>query len=288
MSKIYTITKSLLQDAIPDINPGAGVLCVKLIGNKEGLSCKFIIESINRCTPVNTSHGRRSAFITGNRLEIVYATIRLEVGHMYEFIQTHISKDVKKQTVNSLYMTRWCEKYNINKEELLADLGVWKQNTKLSVGISRQNGVYLFVDTNRQDYYTAFTEYWNAEDIHKEHQSSLIEMLIDVAIFTALNRIDRMILYRQVVSSLCLPISDRRKSDKDITIYETILSGICYETCELRDGISCYGGDGRTLVKGEIDGEWIVTGGKRRKDSNLIKEQMNVNLVLGSLVATIV
>lgn len=215
-----------------DMSPGRGTLLVPVPDKVDFLAeATRITDALKRSIPVDNSYMRRSHFLVTHSKQLVYGTIRHEVTRAVEAYNRHSGRGEHIPIMNDLYLRRWFDKYGFDREQVLASLGVaGNLNTTFTLGTTPKGGRFLFI-INDPDYLRIhFNKYWEQIVKGRPSKSLIFELVVDIAIMTALDHVNRLLLYYQLAQEL----GWQRviKPEKQLS---TPLCGIAYEHWELFD-----------------------------------------------------
>lgn len=199
------ITPGIVKN--PDLcllQPGRGQLLVP-IRERPDLSewSERIFQAIRSCTPIGTSHHRRSYFLAVRSSQLVYGSMRTAVRKAVEAYNTHSGRVEHAPVINHNYLERWFMKYKLDREEVLSDVGVAHPgHTTLSFGTTRRGGRYLAIASGSPMLHDAFVRYWKDVSCGRGLKQRIFELVIDVTLFTALQEMNRTVLYHQLMQEL--------------------------------------------------------------------------------------
>lgn len=232
-------------------NPGSGVLAVRLAdGYKEG--SRLLEEAVQRAVPVEYSYGRPSPYISGKGRNIVYSYIGWEVRTLYEAWNRHMHTRHRTPIVNRTWVDEWLERMNLDKDEVINNLGVAQPLDNLCVGVTPRGGYKLVVNTFEGYNGTLFEAKWGTASGQANTETKLLAMLTDIAVLTALARLNRMAIYYAVADA-----AGWSKSHTDGHQLTTLTDGICYDLWEVHSG-EVRVPDGEAFLMPADTDSWLV------------------------------
>lgn len=221
MSRIPIHTE-LTTEALAAMRPGHGWFAARLASVERKDLPSLIRKALAEMIPVLTSFGRRSPYIEGPLSGRIFAAIRAEVEPVYEYARKHTDRDLRMPTINMAYLSNWCMKLGLDTDEVLAQLGVANRSTRVWGALTSRTGIYLVVEHSSEELTKAFAAYWRSK-VGK--QIKPLELMVDIAICIALNRLDRVVMYRQLMKAMQLPCNETRKADIAV-VYEGLHTDI--------------------------------------------------------------
>ena len=165
--------------------PGAGVLAVH-VPDAYDFSSHSLEEAVKRGIPPCTSFGRPPMQFTRRVQALLYSNIRAAVNSLFESWGEHVSRREKPPVVNHTYMEKWFERMHLNREEVMAQMGVAQPGDTIDLGLTPKGGRKVVITTFENAYGEAFAR--RREEVYHGNLSKpvLLEMLIDITILTAL------------------------------------------------------------------------------------------------------
>lgn len=218
------------------MTPGSGFLFTRLSLTGEDTLTTFQ-EGVRQGVPVLTSHHRVSHFVGGPHgknkiLGIVSNEVRQAVGELNRI------QDAKAKTpvVNRGYMAGFYKRIETSEDEIIESLGVAEEMTSIRWGLTPKGGGILFVYTGERKNNMRIRNAWEVDDYLQLKGTDLCKFVEDVAVLTALAKINRRVIYWQ----LCQATGWTRRTAK---LYDTITSGVFLPDMTLyRDKIWAHGG----------------------------------------------
>lgn len=210
--------------------PGAGVLAVH-VPDAYDFSSHSLEEAVKRGIPPCTSFGRPPMQFTRRVQALLYSNIRAAVNSLFESWGEHVSRREKAPVVNHTYMEKWFERMHLNREEVMAQMGVAQPGDTIDLGLTPKGGRKVVITTFENDYGEAFA--LRRQEMYHGNLSKpvLLEMLIDITILTALAEFNRRMMYEQLCRQLNWTEIRTVKH-----IMTTLTSGICLPKWELFSG----------------------------------------------------
>ena len=210
--------------------PGAGVLAVH-VPDVYDFSSHSLEEAVKRGTPPCTSFGRPPMQFTRRVQALLYSNIRAAVNSLFESWGEHVSRREKAPVVNHTYMEKWFERMHLNREEVMAQMGVAQPGDTIDLGLTPKGGRKVVITTFENDYGEAFGR--RRQEVYHGNlpKPVLLEMLIDITILTALAEFNRRMMYEQLCRQL-----DWTEIRTVKHIMTTLTSGICLPKWELFSG----------------------------------------------------
>lgn len=210
--------------------PGAGVLAVH-VPDAYDFSSHSLEEAVKRGIPPCTSFGRPPMQFTRRVQALLYSNIRAAVNGLFDAWGEHVSRREKAPVVNHTYMEKWFERMHLNREEVLAQMGVAQPGDTIDLGLTPKGGRKVVITTFENAYGEAFAR--RRQEVYHGNlpKPVLLEMLIDITILTALAEFNRRMMYEQLCRQLGW--TEIRTVKHIIT---TLTSGICLPKWELFSG----------------------------------------------------
>ena len=210
--------------------PGAGVLAVH-VPDAYDFSSHSLEEAVKRGIPPCTSFGRPPMQFTRRVQALLYSNIRAAVNSLFESWGEHVSRREKVPIVNHTYMEKWFERMHLNREEVMAQMGVAQPGDTIDLGLTPKGGRKVVITTFENAYGKAFAR--RRQEMYHGNLSKpvLLEMLIDITILTALAEFNRRMMYEQLCRQL-----DWTEIRTVKHIMTTLTSGICLPKWELFSG----------------------------------------------------
>lgn len=218
------LNDSIASVELAPLMPGHGWFAARMsgIGRKELVH--KVREALKNGVPLHTAYGRRHPSIGGDMVGRVYALVREEASRAYAYAKKCINDEVRMPIINAAYLHKWCQKYGMQLDEVLAQMGVANKVTRIYCTLTDHAGLYLLAEHSSEEVAKAFASYWGEKRVSRIDRT---EMLADVAILTALQRMDRKVLYRQIVDAMQLPCNDTRNAD-NACVYEGLHTDVNY------------------------------------------------------------
>lgn len=215
--------------------PGAGVLAVH-VPDAYDFSSHSLEEAVKRGIPPCTSFGRPPMQFTRRVQALLYSNIRAAVNSLFDAWGEHVSRREKAHVVNHTYMEKWFERMHLNREEVMAQMGVAQPGDTIDLGLTPKGGRKVVITTFENAYGEAFAR--RQEEVYHGNLSKpvLLEMLIDITILTALAEFNRRMMYEQLCREL-----DWTEIRTVKHVMTTLTSGICLPKWELFSGEVCIG-----------------------------------------------
>lgn len=180
--------------------PGAGVLAIH-VPDEYDFDGTQLEDAVKRSTPVCTSYGRPSAQLTKRAVTMVYSVIHLAMDDLYTAWNRHTERKDKTPVASRTFMDRWFKKMKMDKEEVLANLGVAQPGDTIDLGVTPKGGKKLVISTFENHYAEMFRQ--RIEGLHGNMPYPLLlDLLTDVTILSALGEINRQMMYRQLCHTL--------------------------------------------------------------------------------------
>ena len=210
--------------------PGAGVLAVH-VPDAYDFSSHSLEEAVKRGIPPCTSFGRPPMQFTRRVQALLYSNIRAAVNSLFDAWGEHVSRREKAPVVNHTYMEKWFERMHLNREEVMAQMGVAQPGDTIDLGLTPKGGRKVVITTFENAYGEAFAS--RRQEVYHGNLSKpvLLEMLIDITILTALAEFNRRMMYEQLCRQL-----DWTEIRTVKHIMTTLTSGICLPKWELFSG----------------------------------------------------
>ena len=210
--------------------PGAGVLAVH-VPDAYDFSSHSLEEAVKRGIPPCTSFGRPPMQVTRRVQALLYSNIRAAVNSLFESWGEHVSRREKVPIVNHTYMEKWFDRMRLNREEVMAQMGVAQPGDPIDLGLTPKGGRKVVITTLENAYGEAFAR--RRQEVYHGNLSKpvLLEMLIDITILTALAEFNRRMMYEQLCRQL-----DWTEIRTVKHIMTTLTSGICLPKWELFSG----------------------------------------------------
>ena len=207
-------------------NPGSGVLAVRLADGYADDS-RLLEEAVQRAVPVVYSYGRPSPYVSGKGRNFVYSYIGQEIRTLYEAWNRNMHTQRRTPIVNRTWVDEWLERMNLDKDEVINNLGVAQPCDNICVGVTPRGGYKLVVNTFEGHGGTLFESPW----VQANTETKLMQMLTDIAVLTALARLNRMAIYYALSDA-----AGWSKSHTDGHQLTTLTDGICYDLWEVHSG----------------------------------------------------
>ena len=211
-------------------NPGSGVLAVRLADGYADDS-RLLEEAVQRAVPVVYSYGRPSPYVSGKGRNFVYSYIGQEIRTLYEAWNRNMHTQRRTPIVNRTWVDEWLERMNLDKDEVINNLGVAQPCDNICVGVTPRGGYKLVVNTFEGHGGTLFESRWGAPMGQANTETKLMQMLTDIAVLTALARLNRMAIYYAMADA-----AGWSKSHTDGHQLTTLTDGICYDLWEVHSG----------------------------------------------------
>ena len=210
--------------------PGAGVLAVH-VPDVYDFSSHSLEEAVKRGTPPCTSFGRPPMQFTRRVQALLYSNIRAAVNSLFESWGEHVSRREKAPVVNHTYMEKWFDRMHLNREEVMAQMGVAQPGDTIDLGLTPKGGRKVVITTFENAYGEAFAR--RRQEVYHGNlpKPVLLEMLIDITILTALAEFNRRMMYEQLCRQL-----DWTEIRTVKHVMTTLTSGICLPKWELFSG----------------------------------------------------
>jgi len=210
--------------------PGAGVLAVH-VPDAYDFSSHSLEEAVKRGIPPCTSFGRPPMQFTRRVQALLYSNIRAAVNNLFDAWGEHVSRREKAPVVNHAYMEKWFDRMHLNREEVMAQMGVAQPGDTIDLGLTPKGGRKVVITTFENAYGEAFAR--RRQEVYHGNLSKpvLLEMLIDITILTALTEFNRRMMYEQLCRQL-----DWTEIRTVKHIMTTLTSGICLPKWELFSG----------------------------------------------------
>ena len=210
--------------------PGAGVLAVH-VPDAYDFSSHSLEEAVKRGIPPCTSFGRPPMQFTRRVQALLYSNIRAAVNSLFDAWGEHVSRREKAPVVNHTYMEKWFERMRLNREEVMAQMGVAQPGDTIDLGLTPKGGRKVVISTFENAYGEAFAR--RQEEVYHGNLQKpvLLEMLIDITILTALAEFNRRMMYEQLCRQL-----DWTEIRTVKHVMTTLTSGICFPKWELFSG----------------------------------------------------
>ena len=210
--------------------PGAGVLAVH-VPDAYDFSSHSLEEAVKRGIPPCTSFGRPPMQFTRRVQALLYSSIRAAVNSLFDAWGEHVSRREKAPVVNHTYMEKWFDRMHLNREEVMAQMGVAQPGDTIDLGLTPKGGRKVVITTFENAYGEAFAR--RRQEVYHGNlpKPVLLEMLIDITILTALAEFNRRMMYEQLCRQL-----DWTEIRTVKHIMTTLTSGICLPKWELFSG----------------------------------------------------
>lgn len=260
------LNNSIASSELEPLMPGHGWFAARLsgIGRKELVS--MVKGALKSGVPIHTSFGRRHPSVSGDMVGRVYAVVREEASRAYNYARKYINDEVRMPIINAAYLHNWCQKYEMRLDEVLAQMGVANKSTRLFCALTDHAGLYIVAEHSSEEVNKAFASYWGKK---KAMRIDRTELLADIAILTGLQRIDRKVLYRQLVDAMQLPCNDSRNAD-NACVYEGLHTDVDYNTQSVLIKQPVFRDGQRVVLPLEDkDRQWIVLSPTRGVTTNL-------------------
>lgn len=207
--------------------PGAGVMAVH-VPDAYDFSSHRLEEAVKHGIPSCTSFGRPPMQFTRRVQALLYSNIRAAVNNLFEAWGEHVSRREKAPIVNHTYMEKWFDRMHLNREKVMAQMGVAQPGDTIDLGLTPKGGRKVVITTFENAYGEAFA-LRQQEVYHGNLQKPvLLEMLTDITILTALAEFNRRMMYEQ----LCRELDWTEIRTVKHTL-STLTSGICLQSWEL-------------------------------------------------------
>lgn len=209
-----------------NLSPGAGVLFVRQpFAGKAALEA--FLNGVERGVPALCSCCRVSPFVSGSHgRNKMMGVIGHEVAQAMEGYNRHVDSKAKRPVVNRKYMTDFYTRMGVEEEQLMEGLGVADYYTRIAIGHTAKGGGVLFIYTkesrNRTRLFHAWYEAFEGHEGMPLHGADYARFVQDVAVLTALAKLNRMVMYYHICRSAGWP---RKMSVKSYPT--TIYSGLC-------------------------------------------------------------
>ena len=210
--------------------PGAGVMAVH-VPDAYDFSSHSLEKAVKRGIPPCTSFGRPPMQFTRRVQALLYSNIRAAVNCLFDAWGEHVSRREKAPVVNHTYMEKWFERMHLNREEVMAQMGVAQPGDTIDLGLTPKGGRKVVITTFENAYGEAFAR--RQEEVYHGNlpKPVLLEMLIDITILTALAEFNRRMMYEQICRQL-----DWTEIRTVKHVMTTLTSGICLPKWELFSG----------------------------------------------------
>lgn len=232
-------------------NPGSGALAVRLTDEYNEYS-RLLDDAVQRAVPVEYSYGRPSPYISGKGRNIVYSYIGWEVRTLYEAWNRNMHTRHRIPIVNRTWVDEWLKGMALDKDEVINRLGVAQPLDNICVGVTPRGGYKMVVNTFEGHNGTLFEAKWGGTCGQTATEAKLLTMLTDIAVFTALARLNRMVIYYAVADA-----AGWSKSHTDGHRLTTLCDGICYDRWEVHFGEVCVPDGEAFLMPADTD-SWLV------------------------------
>lgn len=210
--------------------PGAGVMAVH-VPDAYDFSSHSLEKAVKRGIPPCTSFGRPPMQFTRRVQALLYSNIRAAVNSLFDAWGEHVSRREKAPVVNHTYMEKWFDRMHLNREEVMAQMGVAQPGDTIDLGLTPKGGRKVVITTFENAYGDAFAR--RRQEVYHGNLSKpvLLEMLIDITILTALAEFNRRMMYEQLCREL-----DWTEIRTVKHIMTTLTSGICLPKWEIFSG----------------------------------------------------
>ena len=135
--------------------PGAGVLAVH-VPDAYDFSSHSLEEAVKRSIPPCTSFGRPPMQFTRRVQALLYSNIRAAVNSLFDAWGEHVSRREKAPVVNHTYMEKWFERMHLNREEVMAQMGVAQPGDTIDLCTTQRGGRKVIISTFENGYAEVF------------------------------------------------------------------------------------------------------------------------------------
>lgn len=208
------------------LSPGTGVLFVRLTFAGES-TLEAFLGGVEGGVPVRSSCCRVSPFVSGSHgRNKMMGVIGHEVAQAMEGFNRYVDSKAKRPVVNRKYMTDFYARMGIEEDSLMEKLGVADYSTHIAIGHTAKGGGMLFIYTAERENRVRLSHAWH--EVFERRKDLPLQgadharFVQDVAVLTALGKLNRMVMYYHICRSAGWP---RKMSVKSYPT--TIYSGLC-------------------------------------------------------------